>query len=40
MTTSAEPLQVLVIDDDEHLAATIAESLERKKHVLHHCHQR
>ncbi|MBX9583946.1 MAG: sigma-54 dependent transcriptional regulator [Gemmataceae bacterium] len=30
---SAEPLQVLVIDDDRHLAETIAESLERRGHA-------
>jgi two-component system response regulator HydG len=32
MATSAEPLQVLVIDDDQGLAETIAESLERRGH--------
>jgi two-component system response regulator HydG len=32
MAASPEPLQVLVIDDDRHLAETIAESLERRGH--------
>lgn len=32
MSVPPEPLQVLVIDDDKHLAETIAESLERRGH--------
>ena len=33
MSAVPEPLHVLVIDDDAHLAATIAESLERRGHA-------
>src|SRR5579883_492631 len=33
MAAAVEPLQVLVIDDDKHLADTIAESLERRGHA-------
>ena len=33
MSATPEPLQVLVIDDDKHLAETIAESLERRGHA-------
>ena len=33
MSATPEPLQVLVIDDDRHLAETIAESLERRGHA-------
>jgi two-component system response regulator HydG len=33
MSAPAEPLQVLVIDDDKNLAETIAESLERRGHA-------
>src|SRR5437764_6049786 len=33
MAAAPEPLQVLVIDDDKHLAETIAESLERRGHA-------
>jgi two-component system response regulator HydG len=32
MSAAADPLQILVIDDDKHLAETIAESLERRGH--------
>ena len=32
MAASPEPLQVLIIDDDRHLAETIAESLDRRGH--------
>lgn len=32
MSAPSEPLRVLVIDDDKHLAETIAESLERRGH--------
>lgn len=32
MSASAEPLQILVVDDDKALAQTIAESLERRGH--------
>src|SRR6188474_39910 len=31
--SAPEPLQILVIDDDKHLAETIAESLERRGHA-------
>jgi two-component system response regulator HydG len=34
MSAAPEPLQVLVIDDDRHLAETIAESLERRGHAV------
>ncbi|HEX4609571.1 MAG TPA: sigma-54 dependent transcriptional regulator [Urbifossiella sp.] len=34
MSAAPEPLQVLVIDDDKHLAETIAESLERRGHAV------
>ena len=33
MSAAPEPLNVLVIDDDKHLAETIAESLERRGHT-------
>jgi two-component system response regulator HydG len=33
MAAAAEPLHVLVIDDDKHLAETIAESLDRRGHA-------
>jgi two-component system response regulator HydG len=33
MSATPEPLQVLVIDDDRHLAETIGESLERRGHA-------
>src|SRR5437763_318858 len=33
MAAAPEPLQVLVIDDDKHLAETIAESLDRRGHA-------
>ncbi len=33
MPAPAEPLQILVIDDDKHLAETISESLDRRGHV-------
>jgi two-component system response regulator HydG len=32
MSAAIEPLQVLIVDDDKHLAQTIAESLERRGH--------
>jgi two-component system, NtrC family, response regulator HydG len=32
MSAAIEPLQILVVDDDQHLAQTIAESLERRGH--------
>ena len=37
MSAAPEPLQVLVIDDDQHLAETLAESLERRGHACTVC---